>query len=37
MDSVAILDMAATIGEILGVEPLNKIDGKSLLSLLISD
>ena len=37
MDSVAILDMSATIGDILGVEPLNNIDGKSLLSRLISD
>jgi arylsulfatase A-like enzyme len=37
MDSVATVDIAPTIGDILGVEPLNKIDGKSLLSLLISD
>ncbi len=37
MDSVAILDMAITIGDILGVEPLNKVDGKSLMPLLISD
>ncbi len=37
MDSVATVDMAVTIGDLLGVEPLNKVDGKSLLPLLITD
>ena len=35
MDSVATVDLAPTIGDILGVQPLNRVDGKSLLPLLI--
>jgi len=37
MDSVATVDLAVTIGDLLGVEPLNRVDGKSLLPLLISE
>jgi len=37
MDSVATVDMAVIIGDLLGVKPLNKVDGKSLLPLLITD
>ncbi|MCF7823897.1 MAG: alkaline phosphatase family protein [Candidatus Marinimicrobia bacterium] len=32
-DSVATIDIAATLGDILGVKPLNPIDGKSLIEL----
>lgn len=35
MDSVATIDLAPTLGDILGVEPLNSVDGKSLKSLLV--
>ncbi len=37
MDSVATTDIAPTIGDLLGVKPLNRIDGKSLLPLLVSN
>jgi len=36
-DSVATIDLAVTLGDLLGVEPLNDVDGTSLLSLLKSD
>jgi len=35
MDSVATVDLAPTLGDILGVDPLNKVDGKSLKALLV--
>lgn len=35
-DSVATVDLAVTLGDLLGVEPLNSVDGKSLLHLLVS-
>lgn len=34
-DSVATIDIAPTLGDILGVQPLNPVDGTSLLPLLI--
>ena len=34
MDSVATVDLAPTLGDILGVQPTNEIDGKSLKALL---
>lgn len=34
MDSVATVDISVTIGDLLGVEPLNKVDGISLLPLI---
>ena len=34
MDSVATVDLAPTIGDVVGAPPLNAIDGKSLFSLL---
>lgn len=33
-DSVQMADVAVTLGDILGVDPLNRVDGKSLLPLL---
>jgi len=35
MDSVATVDLAPTLADILGVEPLNRVDGKSLTPLLL--
>jgi predicted AlkP superfamily pyrophosphatase or phosphodiesterase len=35
MDSVATIDMAPTLADLLGVKPLNRIDGKSLKPLLM--